>query len=64
MKIKARWKAGSEETHVGETIHEVGEQNAREMGQAIREHLMELAGTHFEFRSTQVILEVEFEPVT
>ena len=61
MKIEGSWKGGSKETHVGETVHEVGEANAKEMGQAIREHLMEVASSHFAFHTEDLVLKVTFE---
>lgn len=64
MKIKARWKGMVEgwETLVGETAHDIDPSMvAMEVGQAIREHTMELNLAHNEFRLSEVEFIVTFE---
>lgn len=61
MYIKGKWIGGSDETHIGEKEYEVGEMNAREVGQAMREHVMEIHGTHNEFYLSSIEFTVRFE---
>ena len=61
MTIESRWRWDGSPTSVEATTHDVGWVNAREVGQAVREHLIQLNFDHVELRSEEVELRLTFE---